>query len=101
MADQILPKGIRMFNKHSNAPDFVVGTLVITPNELVTWLKEQPELLSDYNGAKQIRLQVKKSKDGNLYCDVDTYKKDTAPAVANNLANAPVTELPDTQDLPF
>ena len=90
-----------MFNKHSNAPDFVVGTLVITPNELVTWLKEQPELLSDYNGAKQIRLQVLKSKEGNLYCAVDTYKKDTAPAVANNVADCPPPKLEDTGDLPF
>ncbi len=76
--DQIFPKGVRMFNKHQTAPEFVIGTLVITPNELISWLKEQPELMSDYNGAKQIRLQVLKSKDGNLYCAVDTYKKGEA-----------------------
>lgn len=98
MADQILPKGIRLFNKHQNAPDFVIGTLVITPNDLVAWLKEQPELMTEYNGAKQIRLQVLKSKDGNLYAAVDTYKAATIPAAAPQ--DAP--ELPElNSELPF
>lgn len=99
MAEQILPKGVRFFNKHSNAPDFVIGSLVITPNDLVAWLKEQPELMSDYNGAKQIRLQVLKSKEGNLYCAVDTYKKDAAAPTRTD-SN---TVLPDLEDgnLPF
>ncbi len=97
MADQILPKGIRLFNKHQNAPDFVIGTLVITPNDLVAWLKEQPELMTEYNGAKQIRLQVLKSKDGNLYAAVDTYKAATTPAAAPQ--DAPAIE--DTSALPF
>ena len=79
MADQILPKGIRFFNKHANAPEFVVGSLVITMNELFQFCKDNPDLLSEYNGAKQIKLQVLKSKEGNLYCAVDTYKG-TAPA---------------------
>ena len=97
MADQILPKGVRMFNKHQNAPDFVVGSLVITPNDLVAWLKEQPGLMTDYNGAKQIRLQVLKSKEGNLYCAVDTYKKDAGAPVhtpANTVHVEPLDDLP-------
>jgi hypothetical protein len=100
MADQILPKGIRLFNKHQNAPEFVIGTMVITPNDLVAWLKEQPELMTEYNGAKQIRLQILKSKDGNLYCSVDTYKKDATAAAGTTMAQA-ATELPGTGDLPF
>ena len=100
MADQILPKGVRMFNKHQNAPDFVVGSLVITPNDLVAWLKEQPGLMTDYNGAKQIRLQVLKSKDGNLYCAVDTYKKDAAPV--NKQTDSFAASDPEPLDkLPF
>lgn len=97
MADQILPKGVRLFNKHQNAPDFVIGSLVITPNDLVAWLKEQPELMTDYNGAKQIRLQILKSKDGNLYAAVDQYKAAPTPAAALQA----VPELPDSGGLPF
>ena len=39
MADKVFTKGIRTFAKHNSAPDFVLGELVITPNELFTWLK--------------------------------------------------------------
>jgi hypothetical protein len=76
--DKVLPKGIRFFNPHDNAPDFVIASLVITPNDLVSFLKENPQLLSDYNGNKQIRLQVLKSKEGSIYSVVDTYKKGDA-----------------------
>ena len=102
MADQILPKGIRFFNKHQNAPDFVIGTAVITLNDLVTFCKENESLLSEYNGQKQIRLQVLKSKDGNLYCAVDTYKNtQAAPPAPASQQGFPVEELPDNSDLPF
>lgn len=96
MADQILPKGVRLFNKHQNAPDFVIGSLVITPNDLVAWLKEQPELMTEYNGAKQIRLQMLKSKDGNLYAAVDQYK-----ATASEAKAEPAVKIEDTSGLPF
>ena len=102
MADQILPKGIRFFNKHQNAPDFVIGTAVITLNEFVAFCKENESLLSEYNGQKQIRLQVLKSKDGNLYCAVDTYKntQDAAPAPASQ-QGFPVEPADAIDDLPF
>lgn len=74
MADQILPEGLRFFPKHQNQPDFVLGTMIITPNDLVSWLKENPQLLTDYNGAKQIKLQLLNSKAGKLYAAVDTWK---------------------------
>lgn len=96
MADQILPKGVRLFNKHQNAPDFVIGSLIIVPNELVSWLKEQPELMTDYNGAKQIKLQILRSAAGNLYAAVDQFKSTGSPAKAE-----PPVNLPDTGDLPF
>jgi hypothetical protein len=106
MADQILPKGIRFFNKKASQPDFVIGALVITFNELVNFGKENPELLSEYNGEKQLRLQVLKSKEGNLYASVDTFKPTTGAIPATPSAPpyvAPV--LPTTGssdgDLPF
>ena len=96
MAEQILPKGLRFFNKNPNAPDFVIGALVVTMNDLFTFCKENPTLLTEYNGQKQLKLQVLKSKEGNLYAAVDTFKPNTQ-AVA-----APAeTKLPDTNDLQF
>lgn len=92
MADQILPEGIRFFPKHEKAPDFVLGTMIITPNDLYEWLKSKPELLSEYNGKKQIRLQLLNSKQGKIYAAVDTWKPEP---------KAPTEKAEDRSDLPF
>jgi hypothetical protein len=101
--DKILPEGLRFFNKHENAPDFVIGSLVVTPADLIEFCKKNAALLTDYNGKKQMRLQVLKSQNGGIYSVVDTYKKgDPKPqAKATKPANVapPVDENPD--DLPF
>lgn len=97
MADQILPEGIRFFPKHQNAPDFVVGTMIITPNDLVAWLKANPNLLTDYEGKKQIKLQLLNSKQGKLYAAVDTFKPE--PKNPNTTPAAGAVE--DPYDLPF
>ena len=98
MAEQILPKGLRFFNKNQNAPDFVIGALVVTMNDLFTFCKENQALLTEYNGQKQLKLQVLKSKEGNLYAAVDTFK----PTAQSAQVTAPAdTKLPDTNDLPF
>lgn len=94
MADQILPEGIRFFNKHEKAPDFVKGVIVITPNDLFTFCKENPQLMTEYDGKKQIRIQLLESKAGKLYGAVDTYKKEEAKA-------APAATKQPEDDLPF
>ena len=75
MADKVFAKGIRTFAKHNSAPDFVLGELVITPNELFAWLKgEGAQYLTEYKETKQLKLQVTKSRDGGLMLAVNTYK---------------------------
>jgi hypothetical protein len=99
MADQTLLKGIRLFQPKPNQPDFVLASGVITLNELVTFAKENPQLLTEYNGEKQLRIQLLKSKDGKPYMTVDTWKpaETTAPAFA-----APTLATPeDLSGLPF
>lgn len=101
MADQILPKGIRLFNKKDNQPDFVIGACVITMNELVQFAKDNPDYLTEYNGQKQLRLQVARSQAGNLYMSVDTWKPTGNTQPAANLHEKP-TVLPELDnDLPF
>lgn len=83
MSEKIYPKGVRLFGPRDNAPDFVLGSLIITPNELVSWLKENSGLLTEYNGDKQLRLSLTRSKDGKgISASVDQYKPkdDAAPA---------------------
>ena len=88
---KIYPKGIRLFPKHANAPTFVKGSIVLTPNELFAWLKENKQHLTEYNGQKQLKLQLLENEKG-LYVTVDTWKK-TAPV-------SPKQE-PTKSDLPF
>ena len=54
---------------------------------------------SEYNGAKQFRIQVLKGKDGGPYIVLDTYKATSAttPAAAPQVASA----IENTEDLPF
>ena len=97
MADQILPQGVRFFNKKPTQPDFVIGALVITLDDLQAFCIDKPELMSEYNGKKQLRLQVLKSKDGNLYASVDTWKPDGA-----STGSLPaVKKVEEINDLPF
>lgn len=67
------PEGIRAFSPRENAPDFVTGSLVITPNDLFTWCKANADLMTEYEGKKQIRLQILNGNKG-LYLVVDEYK---------------------------
>lgn len=77
---KFFPKGITVFPKHANSPDFVLASVVITPNDLVSWCKENAALMSDYKGNKQLKLQLLNGKEGKPYFQVDTYKpKETAP----------------------
>lgn len=81
MAEQIFPKGIRCFAKHDNAPDFVICTTVIDVAEFAAFVAERPDLLSEYNGKKQLKLQVLAGKEGKgPYMAVDAYKSTAAGA---------------------
>lgn len=69
------PQGIRVFKPKENAPSFVKGQIIIHPNDFFTWLKANPEVLTDYKGEKQLKLSLLERKDGNgLNVQVDTYK---------------------------
>jgi hypothetical protein len=94
-------KGIRLFPKKETQPDFVIASGVITPDDLNAFLIDNKEHQSEYNGAKQFRIQILKGKDGNgPYMVLDTYKGATDGPVEP--LKGPVTELPETTiDLPF
>lgn len=85
MADKIFPEGIRVFKPRNGAPSFVKGSVVITPNDLVAWLKSNPGYLKDYNDKKQLSLDLLEGKNG-LYLSVNTF--------------APTPKEPES-DLPF
>lgn len=102
MAEDILLEGVRFFNAKANQPEFVIGSGVITLDELFEFSKANPGLKTEYNGKQQIKFQLLKSKAGNLYAKVDTWKptEQPAPKVPASQEGFPVVDLP-TGDLPF
>jgi hypothetical protein len=98
MAENKLLQGIRLFKKKDSQPDFVLATGVITLNELITFAKENPDLLTDYNGQKQLKFQLLKSKDGNPYMVVDNWKP--TPQAQVQHVSQPV-KVESINDLPF
>jgi len=87
--EKIYPKGVMCFDKHEKAPDFVVGTVVITPNDLIDWLKDNKGLLTDYNGKKQLKLQLKKGDKG-LYAEVDTWVPSGKQSISPDVNSDPL-----------
>ena len=96
MSDKIYPKGLRTFPPREGAPDFVKGTLIVTPRELIDFCKENESLLTDYKGAKQLRCNMLEGDKG-LYFQVDTWKPDNAQ---HTPPTEPMGDDPD-EPLPF
>lgn len=87
-----LIEGIRFFQPNEKAPDFVKASVVVTPNDLIAWLKSKEAHKSQYKGKTQFRFQLKESKEGNFYMELDTWKPGAKkPQAAKN----------DYSDLPF
>jgi len=73
MAEKIYIKGLRSFAPSANAPDFVLGTLVIDMRELVDWVTENPNYLTEYKEKKQLKVQMLKGKESVNFV-LDTFK---------------------------
>lgn len=86
MAEKIYAKGLRTFAPRQGAPEFVLGTLIITEEELLKWFKDNRHYASDYNGMKQFKFSVLKSDKTGINLQLDMYKKkeDNSATVASN-----------------
>ena len=69
-------EGIMAFEKHPNAPDFIICDVVINPETLGAWIDANPDLLTGSEKfGNQLKIQLKRSKDGKLYFAINDYKK--------------------------
>ena len=80
MAETTKPKGWLTFDRRDSAPEFVLGSLIINPNDFFAWVKENPDLISEYKSkegviSKQLKLNILTSHKGGINFTVDTYKK--------------------------
>lgn len=96
MSKAVFAEGIRTFKKNEKAPDFVLGSVVISLNEFFSWCKKNENLMTDYKGVKQLKLQCLKSRDGGINFQVDTWKPEqkNEPEIVETIAD-------EINDLPF
>ncbi|MGB1269871.1 MAG: hypothetical protein ACPG45_09040 [Flavobacteriaceae bacterium] len=81
------------FKRNENAPDFVVGRMSIKVEDAVVWMKSNAK-----NG--WVNLDVKLSKSGKYYCELDTWEAKPQ----NTQAQAPQQQAVQQEtepDLPF
>ena len=106
--EKIKPEGIATFKRNDRAPEFILGTMVISPNVLKKWCEQNKQLMTEYKGEEQIRLTVMSGQYGLNVC-VDTWKPNTDTRSATELyqANEPqktvdiTANQPNSSDLPF
>lgn len=65
-------KGLTIKPPHSSAPAFVKGKISINVNDLIESLREN-------SNDGWVNLDLKESKDGKLYFQIDTYRRDQPP----------------------
>ena len=65
--DKVFAKGFS-FKRNDNAPKFVVGKLSLKADEAIQFIKDNSS-----NG--WVNLDVKKSKDGKYYIELDTFNQ--------------------------
>jgi hypothetical protein len=69
MNDNKFPEGMRLYKPRETAPSFVKGDLVVS--------REFIEYFNNNNKQGQLRLQLKESKAGGLYLELNTWEKPT------------------------
>lgn len=98
MSDKQFLNGIKAFKPNDKAPDFVIANLVINKQELLEFLKSQPD---------SVKADIKKSQKGSLYIELNTWQpqqrqEQQAPV---RQMQAPVIREPQqadiVDDLPF
>jgi hypothetical protein len=86
-----------ILKRNDNAPEFVVGRLSVKVEEAVEFLNK-----NESNG--WVNIELKQSKSGKYYCELDTWKPDGGTSPKKPLPKPsppPVEAQSDEDDLPF
>lgn len=68
MADKIFVDGMRFYRPREGAPSFIKGQVSIDVEQFKEFLKK-------HQGPKYLNIDLKLSSGGNLYFELNTYKK--------------------------
>ena len=86
--------GLRVWPPHERAPEFVKGAITIYRGDLINWLQNQRDNV--------IRLDVKESKKGGWYAQVNDYKpKQSGEDPGDSMPRHVSQSVPDLDEPPF
>lgn len=85
MAEKQFVDGLSVKEKNENIPEWIKMRLLVNRLQLIEWLQGQSE--------KWIEIDVKESKAGKMYCEVNTWKPEDSITSESNNTNGDV-EVP-------
>ncbi len=70
---------IKTFKKSEKAPEFVLGKAIINVDKFAAFIKEGQHITNykdkDGNNHRQVKLDILRGKEGDIYFTIDTYQK--------------------------
>src|SRR3954454_11704061 len=96
--EKIFAQGMMFKPPHANAPAFVLGGLSIKVDEFIAFLQ------AHNTNSGWINIDIKESKGGKWYCELNTYKPEAPSFVKKEDEPAiqyPEDELIDPSSIPF
>ena len=88
--------GLIVKKPHDNAPDFVKARLSLKLDEFASWVGQWKK---ENAGEEWINIELKESKQGKLYAELDSWKPDTSRS--NGSASSGNSYIPPQEDVPF
>lgn len=86
-------EGLRGFNPREGSNQNVIGNLIISPRQLVEFIKANPDCLTDYKEEKQIRVTIWKNDKG-LSFTLDKPKEEKKPEQEDRSVGTYSEDLP-------
>lgn len=68
MAEKVFTNGLVYKVPRERAPDYVKGSLSFKTEDFIAWLREHD------TESGWVNVQIKESKGGKMYCELDTWK---------------------------
>ena len=91
--ETIYAEGLRFFNPRETAPEFVKGEVIVNLKEFFDFVSKQKEYYSEYQGNKQLKLNMLSGKNG-MYFTVDTFKPTPKGQATQKVEVSAAADLP-------
>ncbi len=85
MAEKQFVDGLRVKERSDRTPDWIKMQLAINREQLIAWLQNRTE--------QWIDIDIKESKAGKMYCEVNTWKPENSNQTESNIDDS-YTEIP-------